>query len=476
MNPAITDVDKVYDGNASASATLTVKPIAGDVLSATYSAAEFDNKNAGTGKTMRISGITLTGADALNYSVLPEARTTASITPRPLEITATGIDKVYDGKPDASATLVAKPLPGDVLQAAVAAAAFNDKNVGIDKAVTVTGFTLGGRDAGNYAAPSQARTTASITPRRLNINITAVDKIYDGATSALALLQDNRIAGDALVTSAVASFDDKNAGTGKNVTVSGISIAGADAGNYLYTPQATITTATITPRALKLRAMAADKAYDGSAQSFATLADDRIPGDAITASYQRAEFADKNGGEQKTVTVSGIRLAGADAANYLADTSVTARASIRPLGLTVTANPDARLADGIPYRGGNGVVYAGFIPGENEAVLEGQLRYGGSAQGAMKEGRYRITPGGLVSLDYAARFVDGTLTMQPLPPGAGIIAAYTEPAMAPLPMPSARNGRNGTGALRITDCGMRMPENVLLGGCVFAYQPSRVLP
>lgn len=205
-----------------------------------------------------------------------------------------------------------------------------------------------------------------------------------------------------------AAFDDKNVGTNKKVTVSGFTLGGADAGNYLYTPLATITTATITPRALKLRATAADKAYDGS---------------------------------------------------------VTARASIRPLSLTVTANPDARLADGIPYRGGNGVAYAGFLEGETAADLEGQLRYGGTAQGAMKEGSYRITPGGVASLNYAARFIDGALTMRPLPPGAGIIAAYTEPAAPALPMQSGRDVRSGTGGLRITDCGMRMPENVMLGSC-----------
>ena len=161
--------------------------------------------------------------------------------------------------------------------------------------------------------------------------------------------------------------------------------------------------------------------------------------------------------------MSGIALAGADALNYVASDSVAASASIAPLNLTVTANPDSRLANGVPYRGGNGVAYSGFLAGESAAVLGGQLRYGGNAQNAMKEGVYRITPGGLTSANYATTFVDGTLTIEPLPPGAGQIASYVDPA---LPAPPVHAGRNaGTAALRVIECGLRMPENLLLGGC-----------
>jgi hypothetical protein len=163
------------------------------------------------------------------------------------------------------------------------------------------------------------------------------------------------------------------------------------------------------------------------------------------------------------VTVSGIALAGADAGNYAANSSATASASIDPLSLTVTANPDSRLANGVPYRGGNGVTYAGLLPGETAAVLDGELSYGGSAQGAVAGGVYRITPAGLRSLNYATTYVDGTLTIAPLPPGAGAIAAYTQP---PPPAAPAHAGRaSGKTEVRVADCGVRMPENLQFGGC-----------
>ena len=61
----------------------------------------FANKNAGTGKTVTVSGA-LTGTDAGNYSVTTNATTTADIAAKAITgaITATG--KTYDGTTAAS--------------------------------------------------------------------------------------------------------------------------------------------------------------------------------------------------------------------------------------------------------------------------------------------------------------------------------------------------------------------------------------
>jgi filamentous hemagglutinin family protein len=461
--------EKVYDGTLTTGVKLIEKPFGKDKVKAAWSTATFIDKNAGTAKTVTVKGITLSGDDAGNYSAPNELTTSANIAPRPIDITATAADKIYDGTTTVLSTLQDNRVAGDTL-VTTAIASFNDKNAGTGKNVTVSGIALTGTDALNYSYQPQLTTTASITQRALDIAATAANKVYDGTTSALPTLQDNRVAGDNLVTSASASFDDKHAGAGKKVTVSGVAVAGADAGNYLYKPQVMSTIASITPRPLEISATAVDKAYDGTARTSATLADNRLAGDAVTASYQRAEFADKNGGQKKTVTVSGIALGGPDAPNYQANTVTTTSASINPVGLTIVANADTRLADGVPYQGGNGVTYAGFIPGETAAVLAGQVRYGGDAQGAMKEGVYRITPGGQTSLNYASTFVDGTLTIQPKLPGAGLIAAYTEP---PIPSPLTYVGRNTSAStLRVVECGMRLPENLLVGSCLSASQPG----
>jgi hypothetical protein len=117
----------------------------------------------GTGKTVNVSGISVTGTDAGNYTFNTTATTTADITQAPLVVTATAADKFYDGNTTAIATLSATPLTGDVVAPiSYANANFNNALVGSNKPVTVTGITLGGVDGPNYSPNTTANTTASI--------------------------------------------------------------------------------------------------------------------------------------------------------------------------------------------------------------------------------------------------------------------------------------------------------------------------
>src|SRR5690606_14951770 len=85
--------------------------------------------------------------------------------------------------------------------------------------------------------------TLIIDPKSITVDATAFDKVYDGTTAATASLVANGvIAGDDIAFGhATATFDDKNAGTGKTVTVDGIAASGADAGNYSFNTSATDT-------------------------------------------------------------------------------------------------------------------------------------------------------------------------------------------------------------------------------------------
>ena len=65
----------------------------------------FDSKTAGTSKTVTVSGLTISGADAANYT-LAQPGTSASITAKALTVSGTAANnKVYDGS--TSATLKA---------------------------------------------------------------------------------------------------------------------------------------------------------------------------------------------------------------------------------------------------------------------------------------------------------------------------------------------------------------------------------
>ena len=413
--------NKVYDGTTSATVTLTDDRIEGDIFTTDYSVAGFTDRNVGNGKLIYVSGISIAGQDASNYTLLTTVNsTTANITPKPLTGSITVLDKVYD-ETDA-ATIATASLSGVVTGDDVAyvldvggTVTFASIGVGTGIEVTATGMTLTGSDAGNYTVNPTATTTADINPapltitpnnqsktygtfftfigteftavgllgddtvtsvtlacagtpanahvsatpyailasnavgdglddytinyaagqftvdpKSLTVTATGQNKVYDATDIATVTLSTDHVAGDSVTAAyTTATFSDKNAGTGKTVTVSGITIDGADAENYVLADPTTTTTADITTRDLTVTATGNDRDYDGTTGATVNLLTDKLTGDAVTATYTSATFADKNVGTDKTVVVTGIAILGDDADNYaLNDTSTTTTATI----------------------------------------------------------------------------------------------------------------------------------------------------
>src|SRR5205823_2149321 len=143
------------------------------------------------------TGIFLSGTDAGNYDLQnTTASTSADITPRGLTVTATGVNKVYDGTAAATVTLSDNRVSGDVFNDSYTSASFPDKTVGTGKTVSVSGISISGMDSGNYTFNATTTTTANITARALTITATAVNKVYDGLVNASVTLSDNRVSGD----------------------------------------------------------------------------------------------------------------------------------------------------------------------------------------------------------------------------------------------------------------------------------------
>ena len=339
--------NKEYDGSNTATVTLADDRVSGDVLTASKTTSTFDTKDIGSGKTVTVSGINISGTDAGNYTVNNTATATANITAKALTVTAVADNKEYDGSNTATVTLADDRVSGDVLTAAKTASAFDTKNVGTGKPVTVSGISISGTDSGNYTVNTTTTATANITAKALTVTAVADNKEYDGNTTAMVTLADNRVSGDVLTASKTTStFGTKDIGSGKTVTVSGISISGTDAGNYTVNNTATAT-ANITAKALTVTAVADNKEYDGSNTATVTLADDRVSGDVLTASKTTSTFDTKDIGSGKPVTVSGISISGTDAANYnLLNPTATATANITAKALTVTAVADNKEYDG----------------------------------------------------------------------------------------------------------------------------------
>ena len=78
-----TAADKVYDGTTSATVTsVTLAGVIGtDDVSVTGGTGTFDTPNVGTGKTVTVTGLVLSGNDAQDYGLPSPVTTTAAITP-----------------------------------------------------------------------------------------------------------------------------------------------------------------------------------------------------------------------------------------------------------------------------------------------------------------------------------------------------------------------------------------------------------
>jgi len=185
--------------------------------------------------------------------------------------------------------------------------------------------------SGNHAA-QKTRTVQVVEPaaRPLTVTATGVGKVYDGTTTATVTLSDDHQAGDNVTDSYTsASFSDKNVGTGKAVSVSGISISGADASRYVLQNTTASTTANITARPLTVTATGINKVYDGTTDATVTLSDNRVASDSFGEIYGSASFSDSNVGTGKTVTITGITIMLGASGNYvLQNTTATATADI----------------------------------------------------------------------------------------------------------------------------------------------------
>jgi hypothetical protein len=311
-----------YNGNTAAfilTRTLTGNIITGDDVSLTGGTATFDDKNAGNGKTVTGVAFALSGTDKGNYELASSTlSTTADITERPITVTAKTDTKEYDGDTSSDETpeITGSIATGD---AATFSQVFDTKNAGTNKTLTPSGSVNDGNSGKNYKVTFVNNSTGAITPRALALTAHGVNKIYDGNTSASVTFTDDRVSGDLFTIGYTAIFADKNVGTGKIVSVTGINLTGTDADNY--TPNTTASTnADISRRTLTVVASAADKYYDGNTTATVTLSFGQpyppLAGDNVTVSYVNANFSDKEVGSSKTVTVTGLTTGGTDGGNY----------------------------------------------------------------------------------------------------------------------------------------------------------------
>ena len=256
----ITAVDRPYDGttiaelDTSSYALIGVVGSEGVTLNVGSAVGTFSDANVADSITVTVSGLTLSGADIGNYTLI-QPTTTANITA--MELTVTGItaaNRTYDGTTAAVLDTSLAALVGVVgvedvtLDANSALGTFSDANVADGITVTVSGLTLIGEDIANYTL-TQPTTTANITAKHITGSFTAADKVFDGTNTATVLTRSlTGVIGleDVVLNGGTATFEDANVGVYKIVTLEGATLGGLDMNNYILDLVAT-TTASITP-------------------------------------------------------------------------------------------------------------------------------------------------------------------------------------------------------------------------------------
>jgi hypothetical protein len=338
--------DRVYNAltTVTVSGGTLVGIVSGDTVDLTDSGTgTMADKNVGIGKSVTVTGYSITGADAANYSLTQPTGVNVDISAKTLTVSgADATDRVYNALTTVTVSggsLVGVETDDTVDLTDSGTGTMVDKNVADGKSVTVTGYGITGADAGNYSLTQPTGVNVDISAKSLTGTFTADNKQYDGTDSATVLTrQANQISGDVVsLDGGTATFDTKNVGTAKTVSLVGATLSGDDAANYTI-GSVTNTTANVTAISLTgAFTVSATKVYDGNTS--ATVLTRTIPtgvlsGETVTLIGGTAAYSDKNVANGKTVSLSGATLDGVDAGNYVLGSVTDTTANITKLDVT----------------------------------------------------------------------------------------------------------------------------------------------
>jgi len=278
-----------------------------------------------------------------------------------------------------------------------------------------------GGDAVYAAGTNTPALLQTVNPATLTAGLTgAVSKNYDGTTTAELAAGNYTLAGVVggdtvtLNNPAGGTYDTRNQGTGKTVTVTGLAIAGPSATNYVLSgSSAAAAVGVINPTNLTVMATANSKTYDGTASAAA------LP--AITAgsvqSGDTAVFVEtydtQNMGAGKTLTPSGVVNDGNGGNNYNDLFVASANGTISAATLTCTATAAGMTyGSSVPVLGGS---VGGFVGGDTQAsATTGTLTFTTLATASSGVGSYAINGTGLTANNNNYTFVQAAGNAQAL--------------------------------------------------------------
>ena len=406
--------NKTYDGNATVTiGSLLVGQsgaIDGDNVNlSALTSATYDDKNAGTGKTVTSNALTMTGAtnggkQVFGYTLVSPTAigSVGTINKAALTLNAVTDNKTYDANTSSIGAVTTSGLQGSDTVTNLGQAYASKDVLGVNGSTlnVNAGFVVNDDNAGDNYTVTQNSALGTISKAVISnvTGITANNNTYDGTTTAALSTGTAGFTGifdaDVLnVATAIGAFVDKNSAVGKAVNISGITLGGVDAGNYTLASNTASTTADIAQRAITVSAATDTKIYDGNTASIGVptvTAGSIVAGD--TGAFSQT-FDNKNVGTSKTLTATGTVADDNGGGNYAVFFATDNTGVINQRAITVSAesgqNKLLGSADPLPFTftvGGLGLVGGDILsgvldrlPGEaigNYAINQGSLDAG----------------------------------------------------------------------------------------------------
>ena len=280
-------VSKTYDGTTAVTAgKVTGKlgytdPSFDDGLSITYTNATFDNANVASASKVTFSGLKIEGTKAANYKLdVTSFNVVATISKALLTIKAKDNTIIYGDAPAENGFTVVSGLCGNDTAGVVTGVTYTYNYTQNGNVGSYT-ITPAGGEAANYEVKTYESGTLTVNPKALTVTAgdLKVTKTYDGTNNAGVAAENTKLGLDGVVNNddvkvsytTIGAYADANVGSGKAVTISGLSLTGAKASNYtISASEQQITAGEITKADLTAKMLSfapASTVYDGTAKT-----------------------------------------------------------------------------------------------------------------------------------------------------------------------------------------------------------------
>jgi gliding motility-associated-like protein len=232
MSGLVVIAPKIYDGTTTSTVAGTPallvneapgvgtvmdgKSYTNDIVSITGTPiGTYNSKNVTAANSVSFSGLSLTGSNASNYSLVMQSAVTARILPKNLTMfgLSVPVSKVYDantntlitGSPQLQAaensntgnTTDGKPYIGDdIFISGTPVGNYNSSNVASASYITLSGLYLAGTDVANYTFTTQNNLLSNITPLNIKVTANPQSKTYGTDDPQLTYVSDPLIGTD----------------------------------------------------------------------------------------------------------------------------------------------------------------------------------------------------------------------------------------------------------------------------------------